>query len=202
MLIKAKDRHRSKLASGFTLIELLVTVAIIGILAAIAIPNFSEYRKRAYDVAAQSDLRNLVTAVTAVIFDGSINPAILGDLMTNNAVADFSGFRSSKNIEMALLVDLSDSGEYFVGGAYHPLGTKVFCYNSLNNVLFESVPIGSGPCAIGGGGGAGGGDSGGGGGDSGGDDRGVGGGGECPPGMVFDGLGCVLMEGGGGMGLP
>ncbi len=190
--MKAKDCPKSKLTRGFTLIELLVTVAIIGILTAIAIPNFSEYRKRAYDVVAQSDLRNLVTVVTAVIFDGSINPAILGELMTDSAVADFSGFRSSKNIEMALLVDLSDSGEYFVGGAYHPLGTKVFCYNSLNNALFESIPIDSGLCSAGGVGGGG----------AGGSDPDVGSGGECPPDTFFDGLNCVAMGGGGGMGIP
>jgi type IV pilus assembly protein PilA len=54
---------------GFTLIELMVVVLIIAILIAIAIPTFLGLRRRAQDRAAQSDLRNGLTAAKAIYTD-------------------------------------------------------------------------------------------------------------------------------------
>lgn len=63
---------------GFTLIELLIVVAIIAILAAIAIPQFSKYRVRGYNTAADSDLRNMKIAIVAFSTDNSAYASTVG----------------------------------------------------------------------------------------------------------------------------
>ena len=69
-MISAFHKREKK---GFTLIELMIVIAIIGILAAIAIPQFSAYKMRGYIATVKSDAKNAYTAIQAYLGD---NPGV------------------------------------------------------------------------------------------------------------------------------
>ena len=80
---------------GFTLIELMIVIAIIGILAAIAIPQFNAYRKRGYNSGAIWDVKNAATAEESYYVDYRAYTGTLGQL-------DGYGLSSTENVDLTL----------------------------------------------------------------------------------------------------
>jgi prepilin-type N-terminal cleavage/methylation domain-containing protein len=72
------SQMKIKNSKGFTLIELLIVVAIIAILAAIAIPQFSAYRVRGFNSTATADIRNGRTAEEAFFSDWQVYASSIG----------------------------------------------------------------------------------------------------------------------------
>ena len=90
------NRLRNKKADeGFTLIELLVVVVIIGVLVAIAVPVYLNYRKGAADKSAQSDVRGAISAIEQFYTDNG-NQYPVTDSASNN------GATPKAKIELAL----------------------------------------------------------------------------------------------------
>lgn len=107
---KLKDMREDE---GFTLIELMVVVLIIAILIAIAIPTFLGARQRAQDRAAQTSLRQAVTAAK-VLYTDSEDYAAADPASLNNAepALEFQTAATSSHLVVSSVEGVSPSVEY------------------------------------------------------------------------------------------
>lgn len=121
---------------GFTFIEFSVVLAILGILAAIAIPQYSNYRERAYNQTTISDLRNVAAAQEAFFADHQSYKAIEQcskvDPGTKCAIADLPGIA---NLSKGVSLTMSVSPGGFVANARHYKASKSCTWDSTKGGL-------------------------------------------------------------------
>ena len=109
---------------GFTLIELMIVIAIIGILAAIAIPQFVSYRQKGYNTDAKGELKSFYTACQAYYAD---NASASGDCTTTMVNATF---QPSGSVSIA-----TAGGQNMVGTtSTHSSGTSTYTIGSSGNI--------------------------------------------------------------------
>jgi type IV pilus assembly protein PilA len=125
---------------GFTLIELMVVVLIIAILIAIAIPTFLGARQRAQDRAAQSDLRNGLTAEKTVYTDAQAYDATTANMVAIESSLNWNDTRGTGvNV---LTVAVGDVVAPAITGAVVCLSEQ-----SKSGTTFALVDVAAGPNA-------------------------------------------------------
>jgi type IV pilus assembly protein PilA len=117
-------------SDGFTLLELLVVMALIGILTAIAVPQYNEYRRRAFDARARSDLYSVAMAQEAHFLDQEQYLSC-----ENEGCAALPGV-ARLSAGVTLSITASETG--FTGASEHPSGTgRIFRWDSSQGGFIE-----------------------------------------------------------------
>ena len=111
---------------GFTLLELIIVVAVLGVLVAIALQQFSLYRSRATDAAMRSDLKNAALAMESYYGEFLDYPASVNALR-------LVGYRNTNGV--TLTINVSSPSSFSVTAAM-PNGTQPsFTFDSTTGLI-------------------------------------------------------------------
>ena len=140
------NRLRLRAEGGFTLIELLVVIAIIGILAAIAIPQFAAYRRRAFASQVVSDMRNIAVAEEATFAQNQvyIGTVCASPAACTNAIIGFTNASQGVTATVVTPSVVGGVGTFSIAGSHTQCGTDAWMYESSTG---QNTPTaGNGGC--------------------------------------------------------
>lgn len=118
---------KQEIKNGFTLLELLITMSIVLILTSIAVPAYKDYRKKAFDIRALSDLKNIATAEELYFLDNEKYFACKDASCLN--------LPSIKAISAGVAIAVTVTIDSFIVKSKHSSSGKEFVFDSAKGII-------------------------------------------------------------------